>query len=428
MLKGPVFTRRALIVLLLGLLIALCCLSLVEVSKRFDYIQFDKERLLEAVTVVTVFSCVVIALFAATRFSFGYVVGLSLFILVAGFLWINTFSRYPYDHQLARFSAAVSFLALLSMAIIAPSRERPRFELSERDSRWVLLGIEILAIITLLSASRYNFRLVSLDHIYDFRQDINFPAPIRYAISISLSALLPFAFASRLERREAKRAGLTLLMMLLFYPITLSKLALFAPGLLLWLLILISIFEARIAAILSLLLPLTAGLVLAYLTAPEQTGLTETFFRLINFRIFAIQASALDIYNSFFSTHPHTYFCQISLLKPVMACPYDEPLSVVMQNTYSLGYMNSSLFATEGVASVGLWLAPISALACGGVFVVANYASFGLPPRFILLSSGLMPQILTNTPLTTSLLTHGLVFLIALWWVTPRPAGENDRT
>lgn len=109
-----------------------------------------------------------------------------------------------------------------------------------------------------------------------------------------------------------------------------------------------------------------------------------------------------------------------------MACPYDVPLSVVMQNTYTMGYMNTSLFATEGVASVGLWLAPISALACGAVIAFANYVSSGLSPRLILLSSGLMPQILTNTPLTTSLLTHGMVILIALWCVTPRLMGGKQ--
>jgi hypothetical protein len=154
--------------------------------------------------------------------------------------------------------------------------------------------------------------------------------------------------------------------------------------------------------------------------------LPETFFKVINIRMFAIQSSALDVYNSFFSTHPHTYFCQVTFLKRVMACPYDEPLSVVMQNTYTMGYMNSSLFATEGVASVGLWLAPVSALACGTVIAFVNYASSGLPPRFILLSSGLMPQILTNTPLTTSLLTHGLAILVLLWWVTPRLIGAKQ--
>ncbi|MET4346999.1 hypothetical protein ABIC08_007784 [Bradyrhizobium sp. RT9b] len=419
--------RRAGIICLLGLLAALCCLSLVEVSKRLDYIPFHQERLLEAIAVVTVFSCAAIALFAAARFSFGFASALSLFVMMAGFLWINTFSRYPYDHQLARFSAMASFLVFLPLAIVSPARPKPGFELSERALGRLLLCIEALALITLLVASRYNFRLVSLERIYDFRQDIDFPAPLRYAIGIMLSALLPFAFASHLERRQPKRAALALLLMLALFPITLSKLALFAPALLLWLLILVSLFEARIALILSLLLPLAVGLVLANLDLPGQAGLSEGFFKVINIRMFAIQSSALDIYNSFFSTHPHTYFCQISFLRPVMGCPYDVPLSVVMQNTYSMGYMNSSMFATEGIASVGLWWAPISALACGGVFAVANYASSGLPPRLVLLSSGLMPQILTNVPLTTSLLTHGLVILIALWSVTPRLIGGKQQ-
>ncbi|MFT4116908.1 hypothetical protein [Bradyrhizobium sp.] len=409
---------------LLGLLAALCCLSLVEVSKRLDYIPFHQERLMEAVAVVAAFSCVAIALLSAAKFSFGYVTSLSLFSMVAGFLWINTFSKFPYDHQLARFSAVASFLVFLAVTIVTPNRSKLRFELSERTLRRIVLGIEILALITLLAASRYNFRLVSLAHIYDFRQDIDFPAPVRYAIGIWLSALLPFAFACHLERRETKRAALVLVLMLAFYPITLSKFALFSPAFLLWLLLLVTFFEARVASILSLLIPLVAGLVLISVAPPGHTGLTESIFKLINIRMFAIQSSALDVYNSFFSTHPHTYFCQISFLKPLMACPYAEPLSVVMQNTYSMGYMNSSLFSTEGVASVGLLLAPISALACSLVLLLANYASSGLPPRFILLSSGLMPQILTNTPLTTTLLTHGLVILIVLWCVTPRLIGE----
>ncbi|MET4089312.1 hypothetical protein [Bradyrhizobium sp. S3.5.5] len=417
---------RATIICLLGLLAALCCLSLFEVSKRLDYIPFHQERLFEAAAIVTAFSCAAIALFAAARFSFGYVTALSLFTMMAGFLWINTFSRYPYDHRLASFSAMASFLAFLAVAIVSPALPKRRFELSECALGRLLLGIEILALITLLAASKYNFRLVSLERIYDFRQGIDFPAPIRYAIGIALSALLPFAFASHLERRQAKRAAFTLLLMLAFYPITLSKAALFAPAFLLWLLILVSLFEARIASILSLLLPLAIGLVLTNLAPPGHAGLSEAFFKVVNIRMFAIQSSALDIYNSFFSAHPHTYFCQISFLKPVMACPYDAPLSVVMQNTYIMGYMNSSLFATEGVASVGLWLAPISALTCGAVFAFANYVSSGLPSRFILLSSGLMPQILTNTPLTTSLLTHGVVIMIALWCVTPRLISEKQ--
>jgi len=136
--------------------------------------------------------------------------------------------------------------------------------------------------------------------------------------------------------------------------------------------------------------------------------------------MFAIPSNAMDLYNDFFAHHDHTYFCQISFLKRALACPYREPLSVVMQQTYRLGYLNASLFATEGIASVGVLFAPIAALVCGLIVALANGLSAGLPSRFILISSALLPLILSNVPLTTVLLTHGAAALFLLWYLVPR--------
>ena len=91
-----------------------------------------------------------------------------------------------------------------------------------------------------------------------------------------------------------------------------------------------------------------------------------------------------------------------------------------MQNNYALGNFNASLFATEGIASVGLWLAPISVFVCGLVVAFGNRLSAGLPPRFVLLSAGVLPLLLQNVPFSTVMLTHGLWILFALWYVTPR--------
>jgi hypothetical protein len=107
-----------------------------------------------------------------------------------------------------------------------------------------------------------------------------------------------------------------------------------------------------------------------------------------------------------------------------MQCPYQEPLAVVMQNTYGLGNLNASLFATEGVASVGLYLAPLAALAAGLVLALGNRASAGLPPRFVLMSAGVLPHILLNVPLSVAMLTHGTAILFLLWYVTPRSLFE----
>jgi hypothetical protein len=68
-----------------------------------------------------------------------------------------------------------------------------------------------------------------------------------------------------------------------------------------------------------------------------------------------------------------------------------------MQHTYGAGNMNGSLFATEGVASVAVLWAPISAfIICGLVVALANRLSAGLPSRFVLISSALFPLILSN--------------------------------
>jgi hypothetical protein len=99
-----------------------------------------------------------------------------------------------------------------------------------------------------------------------------------------------------------------------------------------------------------------------------------------------------------------------------------------MEKAYQLGNLNASLFATEGIASVGLVLAPLAAFACGLVISLANRLSSGLPSKFILLSGGILPQVFLNVPLTTTLLTGGTAILVLLWYLTPRAMFEQETT
>jgi hypothetical protein len=151
------------------------------------------------------------------------------------------------------------------------------------------------------------------------------------------------------------------------------------------------------------------------------------YFATVNTRMVAVPSVALEVYNNFFSTHPLTHFCQINVVKLVIDCPYNEELSTLMK-VYEQGAYNASLFATEGIASVGLKLAPLSAFGCGLVIAIANRVSSGLPWRFVLLSGGMLPQVLLNVPLSTNLLSNGAAILFLLWFVTPRTIfdGENQ--
>jgi hypothetical protein len=128
----------------------------------------------------------------------------------------------------------------------------------------------------------------------------------------------------------------------------------------------------------------------------------------------------MDIYNDFFSRHDLTYFCQISVLKRIIYCPYQDQLATVMQNAYKFGDFNASLFATEGIASVGAWLAPVNVCLARLVIALGNRLSAGLPASFVLTSGAILPQALLNIPLTTILITHGAGLLFLLWYVTPR--------
>jgi hypothetical protein len=185
--------------------------------------------------------------------------------------------------------------------------------------------------------------------------------------------------------------------------------------------------------ILSLFAPLMAGLILIVLfwsgLIPEKAAIP--YFWLLNFRVIAIPSMAMDYYNDFFSQHDLTYFCQIQLLKLFTACAYQEPLGTVIYKAFGIGgNFNASLFATEGIASVGPIFAPVVALFCGLVLAIGNRMSAGLPPRFVLTSGAILPFVLLNVPLTVTLLTHGAAVLFLLWYVTPRimfePTAGNE--
>jgi hypothetical protein len=401
---------------LIGYHIVICCVSLVYASRlELAYIFFDPSRWSIGVGVVAAFALVSVV-FVFARFSFGYLVGFYFYTAILGFLWLVCFTRLHYDFRLAALSAATSAIAFLLPALLITSPVPQLYAMSRSALEYLLTFILALAVVIIAVGAIYNFRLVALTDIYDFRDDLRFPTIINYLTGIIVSALLPFAFACFVALKQHWRAAAVLLLLLLFYPITLSKVALFAPTWLLALLVLCKIFEARIAVVLSLLLPMLVGVILVVLFKE----LAIKYYEVVNFRMIIIPSSAMDIYNDFFSRHDLTYFCQIWLLKPIMHCPYQDPLSILMERTYHHGNFNASLFTTEGIASVGLLWAPIAALVCGLVFALSNGLSANLPPRFILMSGAVLPQYFLNVPLTTALLTHGAGLLFLLWYIMPR--------
>jgi hypothetical protein len=403
--------------------VVLCCISLAYIATHLlpqfvapatFHILYQPSRLYVAVLVVATFAPFA-ALFVFARFSFGYYIGFYLYTMILGYLWLACFSDLDYGHPLAQFSAAASAIAFLLPALFIVSPVKQTYVLSVTAFERLLAFIFLLGAVVVLISSTYSFQFVSIDDIYKFRGKVESPAILRYLVGIS-SALLPFAFAGFVARRAFWRASAVLLLLVFFYAITFSKLALFTPCWLVAMLVLLKLAEARFVVILSLLAPILAGVLWFGLFSPHGAS----YFAIVNFRMLAIPSVAMDVYNDFFAKHDPTYFCQISVLKRFMKCPYQDQLSVVMEQAYKLGYFNASLFATEGIASVGVLYAPAAAFICGLVIALGNRLSAGLPAGFILLSAAVLPQVLLNVPLTTALLTNGAAILFLLWYITPR--------
>ncbi|WP_338318620.1 hypothetical protein [Bradyrhizobium ottawaense] len=423
--------------MLISLHLLVTCQTLVFVSKLYPqyHVNFQWEILPQAIAVVAAYS-LVSALFAFSEFSFGYFIGFPFFSMVAGYLWLNCFSDFPYDHRIAGISACASIVALLVPALFLKSPLEQRWTLSHAAFDHILDAILLLSGMTLVAGAAYNFdvaqllRLISLDaDIYLARDALKFPKPVDYLLGITASTLLPFAFACFVERHRAARAAAALGLLFLFYPITLSKVALFSAGWIGLTALSARFIEARLVAILSLLCPVAIGVLLTVLShlGVLQRPLAVSYFALINFRMMTFPSLAMDYYNEFFSKNELTLYCQISVLKALPSCPYHEPLGIVIFNAFGIGgYFNASLFATEGIASVGPWFAPLAAFAGGLVLAAGNRVSAGLPPRVVLTSAALLPQIFLNVPFTVALATHGVLVLFLLWYITPRTPLQQE--
>jgi len=420
---------RLLLALLIVLHVVICCISLIQLADNDRPVAFhpptfhlfyDAARLHLAIPVVAAFALVA-ALFLFSRFSFGFFVGFYLYTMVLGYLWLNCFTDLNYDHRVAGFSAAISAVTLLLPALFIVSPIRQRFVPSEQMFDRGLIFILLSSAAIVGAGALYSFHLVPLGKIYDHRDKIELPTILRYLLPLLASTLLPFAFAAFAARRKVLAAGAALLLLLAIYPVTLNKTALFGPLWLVAVALLARFFEAKLAVVLSLAVPLATGVALHVVAGPQ----TAAYFAAVNFRMVAIPSVAMDIYNHYFATHELTWFCQINVLRQLTSCPYQDYLGLVMAKAYGIGNFNGSLFATEGIASVGPLWAPVAMFGCGLIVALGNRLSAGLPAGFVMVSAAILVQVILNVQFSTALLTNGGALLMLLWYITPRTIFER---
>jgi hypothetical protein len=372
----------------------------------------------------TAVSLCLLPLFAFANFSFGYSVGVAFFGMVAGFVWLSYFTSSRYDPAIARWSALASLLAFL-VPILLQNRPAPRmFRIRTKTMDVYVKLLLVIAVLVLVLNYRHGFALVGLRAAEQLRGSIARPTLLNYATNNVIYAVLPFAFAFYAQRGSRLLAAVSLLLIPCFYPTLLNKTVLFAAVWLPFVFLIFRSFEPKLASVISLGAPLALGLIV-HAILPAENPIAHFVFGYTNERMFAIPSIAIDYYADFFAVHPKTYFCQINIVRMISGCHYSEQLGVVFAGQYGVGNLNASLFATEGIASAGLLWLPLVMFVCGSVLSVGNSCSRHLSPLIIATSSTLALLALLNVPLSTSLLTNGLLLLFALWYVCPDERDES---
>ena len=211
--------------------VVVCCISLIcgAYLHPIYHVLYDPSEWFIPAMAVAGFTLVGM-LFVFAEFSFGYLVGFYFFSMVAGYILENLLTEFYYNHQLAGLSAAVSAVAFLLPVLFVRAPFRQICVVPPQAFDKLLTLIVLLALVTVVSAASYHFRFVAIDDIYNFREELTFPTALNYLIAITSSTLLPFAFACYVTRKDTWRAVAVLLLLMFYYPITLSKVALFAPA------------------------------------------------------------------------------------------------------------------------------------------------------------------------------------------------------
>lgn len=410
--------------LLLAVFIAVNCISLATIEHRAGVEHGHVFKALAGTSLVAGF----ILLFLLARFSFGYLVGISFYGVIAGFVWITYFSNLNYDHDQARLSAIASLAMFLLPMLFQTAPLRRTIMLSPRAMHRFLILALCFAAVVLVWNGRYGLAFVGIPEAEELRSAFVRPVILNYITGSLIGAVLPFAFAYFTLQRRYYMAAASIFSIVAFYPVLLNKTVLLAAAWLPFLFFMFRTFEPKRAAVLALLIPMAFCLVF-YAAAPEEgpIGLLATYmFGYTNIRMFAIPSIAMNYYSEFFASNELTGFCQINVVRAVIGCPYTRQLSLILADRYGLGNLNASLFSTEGIASVGPVWAPISALVCGMIISVANNVSARLPPPLIAASAGLVVQALLNVALSTNLLSNGLLVLLLLWYITPDIPPRRD--
>ncbi len=165
-----------------------------------------------------------------------------------------------------------------------------------------------------------------------------------------------------------------------------------------------------------------------FLGSVDRQSVFYTVFMLANYRAYAVPAIAFNVYYNFFNFGPHTFWTHITLVSKFMPSPYDQTLSLVMENAYNMGNYNASFLETDGIAAAGISMLPWVCALFGAALVVINSCTRRMSVKMLALLMAGPSIVFMDVGLGPGLLTNGVALLCVILLLAPRepPWTEPD--
>src|SRR5664279_553924 len=176
--------------LLLAMFLAVNCISMISVLHNN---QPGHENSWSAVAGMLLMAGF-IPLFLLPRFNFGFLVGISFYGTIAGFVWITYLTPSSYDYARARWSAIASLLLFLLPLLFQNARLLRSFTLSPRAMNLLVVMLLYFAAAALAWNCYYGVAFVGVEEADKLRNALIRPAVLRYLTGSIVGAVLPFAF------------------------------------------------------------------------------------------------------------------------------------------------------------------------------------------------------------------------------------------
>jgi len=385
-------------------------------------------------------------------------------VFLAILAWLPSFLLPLRLKKPSDFLVSLQYLLIYVPAVwVAFNASLPRLE---KATAWQLIAVMLVAIVLQLAANRWlrisplrihrfqrplflsfllaicflglgyiavllgrNFQLVSLEKIYDLRNEsaqalVDAGSAIAgYVFNWLTGAILPFVMALALVRRSWLLGAIGVAGYIFLYGVWGSKATLLAPMAIMafaWLFrdsrrLLPSQLIGGFCVL--LLLPIT----LMIMDEEARDFAIGWLVSLIHQRTFSSSALLIPQYLSFFQTHPHTIGSHVGLIGLFVEYPFSQGVPTTIGLHFYGGPMtaNVNYWAQDGISSFGLWgIVPIAMLA-SFVFWVLDCVAYGLDPRFTTLCVAFAAMNLSDTSLFTTLLTGGLGIIILAFALAP---------